>query len=355
MDNKEHIWAVIVRYLENTMTQEDSDLLEEWLNQSNENRRILHSVDQIWKASSEKSQENFLKELNLEKDWERISKRIEETNSEERRKRVQKFRRLRKRQQIISNLLKVAALLLVAFSSVFLTLRYAQPEPEPTVYEPVFKEISTKPGERANIDLGDGTKVFLNADSKLTVPDTFSGSERVVELSGQAFFDVTPDKSRPFYIKTSNAIIEVVGTEFDVRSYADDQDVRVVVQEGTVELKKAADEDDMLILNQGYLGSLSREAGNLHIEHVDDLGVYTGWRDGRLVFKNTPFDEVLAHIKRWYDVEILLELSDDSLLQKEFTADLKTRSVADVFDVISMSMNIQYSLNDSKDTVTVKN
>lgn len=355
MDKNEQIWAVIVRYLENTMTEKDSDLLEEWLNQSSENRRILHSVDQIWKASSENSQENFLKELNLEKDWEKISKRIEKTNSIESRKRVQKFGRLRKRQQIISNLLKVAALLLVAFSSVFLTLRYAQPEPEPTVYEPVFKEITTKPGERANIDLGDGTKVFLNADSKLTVPDTFSGHERVVELSGQAFFDVKPDRSRPFYIKTRNAIIEVVGTAFDVKSYADDQDVRVVVQEGTVELKKAANENDMLVLNKGYLGSLSRDSGNLRIEQVDDLKDYMGWRDGRLVFKSTPFEDVLSHIKRWYDVDVILDLSDDSLLNKEFTADLKTRSVADVFDVISMSMNIEYELNESKDTIRVRN
>lgn len=355
MDNKEQIWAVIVRYLENTMTEKDSDLLEEWLDQSNENRRILHSVDQIWKASSEKSQENFLKELNLEKDWDRISKRIEENDSEERRKRVQKFRRLRRRQQIMSNLLKVAALLLVAFTSVFLTLRYAQPEQETTVYEPVFKEISTKPGERANIDLGDGTKVFLNADSKLTVPDAFSGHQRVVELSGQAFFDVKPDKSRPFYIKTKNAVIEVVGTSFDVKSYLGDRDVQVVVQEGTVELKKADDEDQALVINQGYLGSLNSDAGRLSIEQVDDLDVYTGWRDGRLVFKNTPFEEVLEHIERWYDVEIIMELSNNSLLKNEFTADLKTRSVADVFDVVGMSMNIEYDLNETKDTITVRN
>lgn len=355
MDKNEQIWAVIVRYLENTMTAEDSDLLENWLESSNENRRILHSVDQIWKASSEKSQENFLKELNLEKDWDRLSQRISQRDPDEERQRIKNFRRLRKRQQIFSNLLKVAALLLVAFSSVFLTLRYAQPEPEPTAYQPVFKEISTKQGERANIDLGDGTRVFLNADSKLTVPDTFGGHQRVVELSGQAFFDVEPDKNRPFYIKTSNAVIEVVGTEFDVKSYADDPDVRVVVQEGTVELKKAADEDEMLVLNKGYMGSLSRDAGNLHLEQVEDLGVYTGWRDGRLVFQNTPFQDVLSHIKRWYDVEVRLDLTNDALLQNEFTADLKTRSVADVFDVISMSMNIEYNLNESKDTVTVSN
>jgi ferric-dicitrate binding protein FerR (iron transport regulator) len=187
------------------------------------------------------------------------------------------------------------------------------------------------------------------------VPDTFSGHQRVVELSGQAFFDVKPDKSRPFYIKTKNAVIEVVGTSFDVKSYQDDQDVQVVVQEGTVELKKADNEDEGLIINQGYLGNLNSEVGRLSIRQVNDLDVYTGWREGRLIFKNTPFEEVLAHIKRWYDVNIRLELSNDSLLEKEFTADLKTRSVADVFDVISISMNIEYSLNETKDTITVRN
>ncbi|WP_234572323.1 FecR family protein [Rhodohalobacter sp. 614A] len=354
MENKDNIWDVIVRYLDNTMTGNDSDQLETWLNHSNENRRILHSVDQIWKASSEKSQENFLKELNLEKDWDRMSERIDLSDSGSRRSRIQKFRRLRKRQQIISNLLKVAALILVAFTSVFLTLQYA-PVNEPQVYEPVFKEIFTKAGERANVDLGDGTKVFLNADSKLTVPDTFSPSQRVVQLSGQAFFDVTPDKNRPFYIETNNAVVEVVGTAFDVKSYDDDEKIRVVVQEGTVELKKDKYTGEKLIINQGYLGSLNRDAGEMSIEMVDDVSDYTGWKEGRLIFKNTPFEEVLAHIKRWYDVDVNLELSNDSLMEKEFTADLKTRSVADVFDVISMSMNIEYDINETKDTITVRN
>ena len=354
MKNNEHIWVVIVRYLNNTMTEEDSEYLESWINQSNENRRVLHSVDQIWKASSEKSQENFLKELNLEKDWDYISQRIEQSNSADQEVRVQKFRRLRRRQQIISNLLKVAALFLVAFTSVFLTLQYA-PANEPAVYEPVFKEISTKAGERANVDLGDGTKVFLNADSKLTVPDSFSPQQRIVRLNGQAFFDVMPDENRPFYIETNNAIIEVVGTSFDVKSYDDDEKIRVVVQEGTVELKKAEEKAEKLVINKGYLGSLNRDAGSFSRELVEDVSVYTGWKEGRLVFKNTPFEEVLAHIKRWYDVDVILEFSNDSLLEKEFTADLKTRSVADVFDVISMSMNIEYDLNQTKDTITVRN
>ncbi len=354
MDNKDNIWAVIVRYLDDTMTKGDSEQLENWLNESGENKRILHSVDRIWKASSEKSRESFFNELNLEKDWDRISDRIEQKDSKEKKDREKKYRRLYKRRQIMSNFLKVAALVLVAVTSVFLTLQYA-PVSEPPEYEPVFKEISTKAGERANIDLGDGTKVVLNAESNITVPDFFSPHQRVVRLSGQAFFDVTPDKDRPFYIETSNAIIEVVGTSFDVRSYEDEDNVRVVVQEGTVELKKADNTEEKLIVNQGYLGNLAEETGRLNIEWVDDPDQYTGWMEGRLIFKNTPFDKVLNHIKRWYDIDIKLELSDESLLKKQFTADLKTRSVADVFDVIATSMNIQYELNKDKDTVTVRN
>lgn len=355
MINENNIWAVIVKYLEGTMTKNDSGSLESWLGERSENRRILQSVDQIWKATSEnKSQENFFKELNLEKDWDRVAERIQQKQSSgEQKKKVENFTRLRKRQQLISNLLRVAALFLVGLTSAFLALQYA-PVDESPVYGTVFREISTKAGERANIDLGDGTKVFLNADSKISVPDTFSPDQRVVRLSGQAFFDVTQDESRPFYIETSQATIQVIGTSFDVKSYENEDKVQVAVKEGVVELHKSGGETEKRIITEGYLGSFNRQQGLMSVVPVEDMEIYTGWMDGRLVFKNTPFIEVLQHIERWYNVDIYSDISDEELLQKEFTADLKTRSVADVFDVIGMSMNIEYDISEARDTIRIR-
>ncbi|MEX2345710.1 MAG: FecR domain-containing protein [Balneolaceae bacterium] len=354
MSNNENIWELIVRYLNNTLSGEDSVRLENWLDKSNENRRILHSADQIWKASEEKSQDALLKDLNLEKDWDLVAERIHQSSSEDEINRIRHFSVLRKRQQFFSNFLKIAALVLVAVTSGFLTLQYA-PVSQEMVYEPVFNEITTKPGERANIDLGDGSNVQLNADSKLIMPDTFSQDRREVELKGQAYFNIKSDRTRPFFIRSGDALVEVIGTSFDVRSYDDENEIRVVVREGTVELRKADNEENILVLNEGYLGRFSRDSAEMAVESVEDMEFYLAWMNGRLIFKDTDIEEVLAGIERWYNVDITLDLSDESFLDKKFTADLKTRSVKDVLDVLGMSMNIEFEIDEDADHVLISN
>lgn len=346
MSDNEYIWALIARYVDNTLSDEDARKLENWLEESGENRRILQSVDQIWKSSEEKFQDSLIKELNLEKDWDVIAEHLRQGDPEGQQNSVRQFRVLRKRHQFFSTLVKVAALILVAVTSGYLTLQYAPAAQQEIVYEPVFKEITTQPGERANIDLGDGSRVQLNADSKLIMPDRFSPDRREVKLKGQAFFDVKSDPKRPFFIRSGEAVVEVVGTSFDVRSYDDENEIRVVVRDGTVELSDANDASNRIVLNQGYLGRITRNSRNLKLEPVDEMDQYLGWLDGRLIFRNSPMPEVFSNIERWYDVEVKLDLKDDTLMEQEFSADLKTRSVKEVLEVISVSMNFDYEVDD---------
>lgn len=354
MTKKEDIWPVIVRYLDKSIDEADSNKLEEWLGTSNENQRILHAIDRIWKSTEEKSQDSLINQLNLEKDWDNIADRIKYSNTGEKQARIHRFRKLRKRQQLFSNLLKAAALILVAVTSGFLTLQYA-PQPADQYAEPVFNEIGTNAGERANVELGDGTKVMLNAASKLVVPETFSSEKREVELIGQAFFDVKSDRNRPFYIQTDQAIVEVIGTAFDVRSYEDDNDMIVVVREGTVELSKHEEPDNRIIVNEGYKGTVSVVNGHLSAEMFNDPQVYFGWMDGRLVFENTPIVDVFKHLERWYDVTVQYDSTDEKLVKQKFTADLKTRSIKEVLEVIQMSMKVEFEIDGDDVFVINKN
>jgi len=347
MSDKEEIWPVIVRYLDGIVDDSDSKKLEEWLAESNENRRALHSVSQIWKASEERSQNALIQELNLEEDWEKISNHISKTDEKEKTKRVLKFKRLRKRQQFFSNLMKVAALVLVAVASGYLTLQYA-PVQQEKAYEPVFNEIQTSAAERASVELGDGSKVTLNAASKLIMPESFSQSSREVELHGQAFFDIKSDKNRPFRIQTRSGLIEVVGTSFDVRSYIDEEVIEVVVREGTVEVSQESDPSQKLIVNEGYKGSILVAENKMKLVWTDDLDSYFAWMDGRLVFKKDPLHKVFRHIERIYDIEIIYTGSDETILEKEFSADLKTRSVAEVMNVIQMAMDIEFEIEEDR-------
>lgn len=344
MPEKDYIWPVVVRYLDGTMDDTDSIMLENWLSDSNENRRVFHTVSQIWKASEDRSQDVLIKELNLENDWERISDHISHTNVKEKKERVLKFKHLRKRHQLFSNLIKVAALILVALTSGFLTLKYA-PVQQVQVYEPVFNEIKTSAAERARIELGDGSKVILNAESKLIIPEAFSKKLREVELQGQAFFDVQSEKRRPFRIKSQSGIIEVLGTSFDVRSYSGEGLIEIVVREGTVEVSKQHDPEQKLIVNEGYMGSILVSKNKLNLTLVDDIESHFAWMEGRLVFKDDPLEMVFRHMERIYDIDVVYRGTDVSVLEKEFSADLKTRSVEEVMNVIEMAMGIDYKLD----------
>jgi transmembrane sensor len=352
MTERKDIWSVIVRYLDNTMDAEDSDRLEAWLDQSNENRRILHSVSQIWKASEDKSQDALIDELNLEQDWNRISRHINRPDKKQSAARVAKYRRIRKRQTMFSNLMKVAALILVAVTSGYLTLQYA-PVSETVAEEPVFNEIRTSAGERARVELGDGSRVTLNAASKIVMPKSFSANSREVELYGQAFFDIKPDRKRPFSIRTRSGVVEVVGTSFDLRSYEEEDLIKVVVSEGTVEISHEETPDQKLVVNEGYKGTISVEKTHLNLEWVGDVDNYFAWMEGRLIFKEEYLKDVFTQIERWYDVQIEVPESELSVLEKQFSADLKTRSVREVMNVIQMAMGIEYEINDDHDRIQV--
>lgn len=355
MQKENNIWRIIVRHLDQTIDDHDSILLDKWLKKSDENQRILLSAEKIWKASEGNSHDLLTNELNLEKDWDLIKSQITSSDIKEKRARILHFRKLRKRQQFYTNVLKVAVLLLVAVSSGLITLQFAV-KPDDVIAVPVFNEIATNPGERASIELSDGSRVNLNAASKLVMPATFSSSRRELEISGQAFFEIKADKNRPFDIRTDIALIQVLGTSFDVRSYENEDRILVAVREGTVELKNRNDNGSSLIINGGYMGSISKSTGQLTLEMFEDPGLYFGWMDGRIIFKDAPLKDVFNHLERWYAISIEYDESDCDLMSQRLTADLRTRSIRDVLGVLKMSLNIDFDIyNEDKIIVTYNN
>lgn len=345
MQKENNIWPIIVRHLCETVDEVDSVKLRRWLDQRNENRLILQSAEKIWKASEGTSHDMLLNELNLEKDWDLIKNQITSSNQKEKRARIVHFRKLRKRQQLISTFLKVAVLLLVAVSSGLITLQFTV-KSDQVITAPVFNEIATNPGERASIELGDGSKVILNAASKLIMPDSFSAKKREISLSGQAFFDVKSDRNRSFNIRTDVALVQVLGTSFDIRSYQNEDKIFVAVSEGTVELSHQYESGSSLIINEGYIGSISKTTGQLTLEMFDDPNLYFGWMDGRIIFKNAPLEDVFNHLERWYAVSIDYDRSNSELMMQKFTADLRTRSVREFLGVLKKSMDIDFEIRD---------
>lgn len=153
-----------------------------------------------------------------------------------------------------------------------------------------------------SVKLADGTKVMLGAGSKLTYPQKFSGSNREVKLSGQAFFNVSPDKSHPFIVKTKKMDVTVMGTSFEIFSYDNDKEVEAVLLTGKV---KVAISD-----NKKLEGKIYTLAPNEKLTYSEEKGVnltnidadaYSGWRKGkRMSFKNETLQMILNRLEKWY-------------------------------------------------------
>lgn len=347
------IWYLIARYLEGTLSNEESVRFRDWLNRNEENRRMLRFAEQIWENAAIPIPTMLENDFAPEDDWKILMHKIDAKKEAEKNKRVAAFRKIRQRQIYFSNFIKIAALFLVAAMSVLITLHYA-PSSDASDYEPVYRVVSTNAGEKASIDLGDGTKVFLNSESRIDIPEVFLNSQRYVRLQGNAYFTVMKDEQRPFLIETEHAMIRVIGTEFDLRSYPDENEVRVAVKNGTVSMNRILSGDEDITVDGGHLGRLNMDSDMLEVEIIENMDLYSGWLEGRLIFRNMMMESVFTQLKRWYNVEIIYELSDVSLFEKEFTAELRMRAMDDVFNVIAHTMDFHYSKNEH-DQIIIKN
>ncbi len=167
-------------------------------------------------------------------------------------------------------------------------------------------------GKRSFITLSEGTKVWLNSGSKLIFPPVFDENKREVTLEGEGFFEVTPDKKKPFLVKTNTFTMKVYGTKFNVQAYNQDQDYSVVLVEGKVGMntnEKNPSSEVFLAPNQKAL--ISKGEKTFDITEVENMEIYTAWVDGYLTFANEDISILLKKISRYYNVDIESELPED--------------------------------------------
>jgi len=161
-------------------------------------------------------------------------------------------------------------------------------------------------GKRSEITLSDGTHIWLNSGSQLSYPSKFISGSREVFLSGEAFFDVKADPAKPFYVITHDIRIKVLGTSFNVSSYADDNTVQTVLLKGKVAAGKNKLFATTIDLIPGERLTYQKENENLTKDKVD-INLYSSWVNGYLVFRNIPITEIYTKLERYYNRQISVE------------------------------------------------
>ncbi|MFD2553573.1 FecR family protein [Sphingobacterium tabacisoli] len=200
--------------------------------------------------------------------------------------------------------------------------------------EIVHATISTPKGGQYQITLSDGTKVWLNADSKLTYPSRFNGDNRLVELEGEAYFEVSTvakkGKKAPFIVKTSFQQVEVLGTQFNLKAYPDDPgDTHTTLVEGIVSLHVA---DKTLPLFPGEQGVSNKQGIS---KRRVDVGPYIAWKDNQFVFEEIELREAIKILSRWYDFDFNI---DNAVKPIHLYASInRSKSLKEVLNILESS------------------
>ncbi|MGN7811822.1 FecR family protein [Flavobacterium sp. 22076] len=163
-----------------------------------------------------------------------------------------------------------------------------------------FNTLSTPIGGQYNIILADGTKVYLNAVSSIKYPTQFNGDKRVVELEGEAYFEVAKNKNKPFIVKSNNQSIEVLGTHFNVHSYNNESVVKTTLLEGSVAVTY---KNQKAILKPGQQSDVSDNFSKIKVKEVDPEEA-VAWKNGRFKFDNADLKNVMRQLERWYGIKV---------------------------------------------------
>jgi len=163
--------------------------------------------------------------------------------------------------------------------------------------------LKTPRGREFEIVLSDGTRVWLNAASSITYPSVFTGGERKVAVTGEAYFEVATDERHPFVVSVGSARIAVLGTHFDVMAYPDEKSVKTTLLEGSVKVISASSE---VMVVPGQQAVLSPDSGRISLKKVD-AAQSVAWVAGKLSLDNLGIEAIMRQVSRWYDVDVRFE------------------------------------------------
>jgi ferric-dicitrate binding protein FerR (iron transport regulator) len=312
---------LLIKYIEGDATDSEKVSVTNWLDSDPENMkeylslRKLHDIT-IWQTSP-------------------VAKSEQETNGTNHRQ---------SRRITFSEVMKYAAILIVA---IFVS-RFIFPEVK-SVETVAMQSLYVPAGQRAEITLEDGTKVWLNANTTLTFPNQFSGETREVSINGEGYFDVVSNKLKPFIVKTNKYNVKVWGTKFNVMAYSGNRIFETALFEGSVEVLKTGVEKGMLIKPDQRI---FEEKEQLTIAPITDLN-HQLWKEGIISFEDESFTELVNKLQLYFDMKI--EVKNDKILSYHCTGKFRTKDgVEHILKVLQLRNKFNYTIDEKTNTITIE-
>lgn len=207
-------------------------------------------------------------------------------------------------------------------------------------------------GGEYNLVLSDGTTVYLNSESKIEYPVTFTGKERVVTLEGEAYFQVAASEEHPFVVKTRDMDVLVTGTEFNVKAYRDEMNVQTTLLRGAVSVFTGYGKSEEAMIKPNQQAWWNREKATLEVREVDP-DLFVAWRNGRFLFRQDRLEDIMRTLARWYDVEVVF--LDESIKDMVFAGKLdRSEDIMPIVNVLRATDKLTVEVNGKQIVLGVK-
>lgn len=221
-------------------------------------------------------------------------------------------------------------------------------------HEIIWNTLQTNTGQSYSLTLSDGTKVWLNAKSSLKFPVAFSNTQREVEMEGEVYFEVAKNAKAPFKVRINKpagekALVEVLGTHFNINAYEDEAAIEATLVEGRVKVS-ANSNDDPSILTPGQQAVI-KDNGYIQVRDDINLDVITAWKDQRFYFKSDDLKTMMRQLSRWYDIEVVYEAAPP---QETFTGMVsRNTNLSEVLKMLKAA-NVPFRIEGKKLVIMAK-
>lgn len=325
---------LIGRYLSRKASPTEREALQKWLNASPQNRETLARLEAIWGMPLPDEYSTRM---------EGIRDQIWAAGLGEERPNEQQLHR----KFFVHRWLKIAAVLVLLLTGAWFSTTVIEGRRAMASKSVAWTEKVNQAGQRSSHLLPDGTKVWLNVESRMSFPEQFSDTLRQVQLEGEAYFEVAEDEKKPFVVNTVDISTVVLGTSFSVRAYPEDDEIKVALLEGKVRVQVGQDEARVMFPGDEIVARKEDlKVAQRAFEYVSSFG----WKDGVLVFDGVGFNDFRNALEKWYGVKVEVhgKVPADWSIRARYTRE----SLQHVLEDISFNKNMTFQLKGNKVSIT---
>lgn len=328
-----HIYSLITKYLNGQCTEQEIKMIFDWCNQSPENKKEFISL----KKTSILTDSNLDKQISASqsKVWNKIVKQIPV---------ISNHRVYSKRSVIYYSIASMAATVLLLIGIHYL---FIQSNVQAT---PEYTNLYIPKGEKGQLFLPDGTKVWLNANSRVTFDNGFNVNNRTVRLEGEAYFEVIRHTDSKFIVRTDGIDVVVHGTAFNVAAHTDSPDVSVSLKKGLVSICANESEEALTRLSPNQQVTINKYAHDYKIRPIGEDNEIA-WTFDQLIFEHTPIEKVFPKMENWYGVNITVNNAKPDL---KYRFKIKSESLTEILELINKMTPINYKIDGKEVTINYK-